>query len=151
MRQLAESPIFDAPVWSENEVSCPQCGHERNEIGDSVLWVASYYIITNCCMQSTESPIFDASFWSENGVSCPQCGHERNKIGDSVLWLHASMFEPRNVVLNLDEFIGQLNHPFDAISRLGQPDNPFDAIPRALLFRQLVPLGDQSLARSYVV
>jgi hypothetical protein len=33
----SESPIFDAPFWSENGVSCPQCGHERNKIGDSVL------------------------------------------------------------------------------------------------------------------
>ncbi len=36
--QSTESPIFDAPFWSENGVSCPQCGHERNKIGDSVLW-----------------------------------------------------------------------------------------------------------------
>jgi hypothetical protein len=32
--QSTESPIFDAPFWSENGVSCP---HERNKIGDSVL------------------------------------------------------------------------------------------------------------------
>ncbi len=36
--QSTESPIFDASFWSENGVSCPQCGHERNKIGDSVLW-----------------------------------------------------------------------------------------------------------------
>ncbi len=36
--QSKESPIFDASFWSENGVSCPQCGHERNKIGDSVLW-----------------------------------------------------------------------------------------------------------------
>jgi hypothetical protein len=34
--QSTESPIFDAPFWSENWVSCP---HERNKIGDSVLWL----------------------------------------------------------------------------------------------------------------
>ncbi len=33
--QSTESPIFDAPFRSENGVSCP---HERNKIGDSVLW-----------------------------------------------------------------------------------------------------------------
>ncbi len=38
--QSAESPIFDAPFWSENGVSCP---HERNKIGDSVLWLRA------CC------------------------------------------------------------------------------------------------------
>ncbi len=36
-KQSTESPIFDASFWSENVVSCPQCGHERNKIGDSVL------------------------------------------------------------------------------------------------------------------
>ncbi len=33
--QSAESPIFDAHFGSENGVSRP---HERNKIGDSVLW-----------------------------------------------------------------------------------------------------------------
>jgi hypothetical protein len=42
--QSTESPIFDAPFWSENGVSCPQCGHERNKIGDSVL---CYYLCNN--------------------------------------------------------------------------------------------------------
>jgi hypothetical protein len=37
LTQSTESPIFDASFWSENGVSCPQCGHERNKIGDSVL------------------------------------------------------------------------------------------------------------------
>jgi hypothetical protein len=35
--QSTESPIFDASFWSEIGVSCPQCGHERNKIGDSVI------------------------------------------------------------------------------------------------------------------
>jgi hypothetical protein len=35
--QSTESPILDASFWSENGVSCPQCGHERKKIGDSVL------------------------------------------------------------------------------------------------------------------
>ncbi len=38
LKQSTESPILDASFWSENGVSCPQCGHERNKIGDSVLW-----------------------------------------------------------------------------------------------------------------
>jgi hypothetical protein len=34
-KQSTESPIFEASFWSENGVSC---SHERNKIGDSVLW-----------------------------------------------------------------------------------------------------------------
>jgi hypothetical protein len=34
VNQITESPIFDAPFWSENGISCP---YERNKIGDSVL------------------------------------------------------------------------------------------------------------------
>ncbi len=41
--QSTESPIFDAAFWSENGVSCPQCGHERNKIWDSVLWCIREY------------------------------------------------------------------------------------------------------------
>ncbi len=37
-------PDFDASFWPENGVSCPQCGHERNKIGDSVLWVRRYVV-----------------------------------------------------------------------------------------------------------
>ncbi len=36
LEQSTESPILDAPFWSENGVSCP-C--ERNKIGDSVLCI----------------------------------------------------------------------------------------------------------------
>ncbi len=36
LHQSTESPIFDASFWSENGVSC---SHERNKIGDSVLWI----------------------------------------------------------------------------------------------------------------
>jgi hypothetical protein len=35
LKQSTESPIFDASFRSENGVSC---SHERNKIGDSVLW-----------------------------------------------------------------------------------------------------------------
>jgi Zn ribbon nucleic-acid-binding protein len=83
-------PIFDASFWPENVVSCPQCGHERNKIGDSVLCSRVSMDVLYFLTFSSPKPEhgiadFDASFWSENGVSCPQCGHERNKIGDSVL------------------------------------------------------------------
>jgi hypothetical protein len=50
------------------------------------------------------------------------------------------MFEPRNVVLNIVEFS-------EMSEWLGQRYPHLDAISRALLFRKLVPLGDQSLAR----
>jgi hypothetical protein len=48
--ESTESPIFDAPFWSENGVSCPQCGHERNKIGDSVLWTGrtNGLVVTFC-------------------------------------------------------------------------------------------------------
>jgi hypothetical protein len=32
-QQSTESPILDAPFWSENGVSCP---HERNKIGTTI-------------------------------------------------------------------------------------------------------------------
>jgi hypothetical protein len=43
-RQSTESPILDAPFLSENGVSCP---HERNKIGDSVLWFKAVRRFTN--------------------------------------------------------------------------------------------------------
>ena len=39
--QSTESPIFDAPFWSENWISCP---HERHKIGDSVLCLGDRYL-----------------------------------------------------------------------------------------------------------
>ncbi len=54
------------------------------------------------------------------------------------------MFEPRNVVLNIVEFS-------EMSEWLGQRYPHLDATSRALLFRKLVPLGNQSLVRRYVV
>jgi hypothetical protein len=58
--QSTESPIFDAPFWSENGVSCP---HERNKIGDSVLWLR----------QSPKSPNTDLSFFAFKRRFVPAC------------------------------------------------------------------------------
>jgi hypothetical protein len=93
LMQSTESPILDASFWSENGVSC---SHERNKIGDAVLWfdalhfckIFARWVYLNTRMRTEHGiPDFWCIIWSENGVSCPQCGHERNKIGDSVLYM----------------------------------------------------------------
>ncbi len=59
--QSTESPIFDASFWSENGVSCPQCGHERNKIGDSVLWFGRFVKRQVCVQNRGELPTAEAT------------------------------------------------------------------------------------------
>jgi hypothetical protein len=64
------------------------------------------------------------------------------------------MFDPRMVVLNIDEFSEMsawLGQRYEDIWMQSPGNLPGPGISQALLLRKLVPLGEQSLARRYVV
>ncbi len=94
----ARNPIFDAPFWSENGVSCP---HERNKIGDSVLWLGCYDLcnkfarwlqkINRALIESTSKTHAQSCFknlrpWQASATR-PQTP---NRTGDFGVWLRVN-------------------------------------------------------------
>ncbi len=98
--QSTESPILDAPFWSENGVSCP-C--ERNKIGDSVLWT------WRCVALFSKQCVCIFVQYLQDGFT---------KIQTHAMTRRCVAFLPDGCVMTMRCFFSkQRYHHFDAISR----------------------------------